>query len=310
VSVVDHKETIVVGAGVGGCTAGLYAKRYGQDVLILDKAAPGGLAATAAHIANYPGFPEGISGLELAERVHQQARNHGTAIELVEVTGLEPHNDEWLLHTTGGDYVAIAIIIAAGARPRTLQVPGETELRGMGVSYCATCDGFFFRDETVAVIGGGDVALEEAVYLSELAAKVYVVHRRDELRAQSHLQQQAFALDNIEFIWDSVVTEIIGDQQVEGLLIQNKKTADQRRLDLDGVFITIGYVAATQWLGNIVELNDGFIVTDQYMRTNRPGIFAVGDIRSGSLRQIATAVGDGAIAAHSAYEYVNQRQEQ
>lgn len=309
-SVVDHKETIVVGAGVGGCTAALYAKRYNLDVLMVDKSAPGGLTATAARIENYPGFPEGISGLELAKRVYQQVENHDVAIELTEATGLEANNDKWLLHTTKGDYTTITVIVAAGAHPQSLQVSGETRLRGAGVSYCATCDGFFFRDETVAVIGGGDVALEEALYLAELAAKVYVIHRRDELRGQPYLQHRAFEQDNIEFIWDTVVTEIIGDQQVEGLLIQNKKTADQRRLDLDGVFIAIGYVAATEWLGNIVELNDGFIVTDQYMRTNQPGIFAVGDIRSGSLRQIATAVGDGAIAAHSAYEYVNQRQEQ
>lgn len=294
---------------MAGCTAGMYAKRYNLDVLILDKAAPGGLTATATRIENYPGFPDGISGPELAKRVHQQAQNHGVPIKLAEAIGLEGYNDEWLLHTTKGDYVATTIIIAAGASPRRLQVPGETELRGAGVSYCATCDGFFFREQTVAVIGGGDTALEEALYLAELAAKVYVIHRRDELRAQPYLQQQAFGQDNIEFMWDTVVSEIIGDQQVEGLLIQNKKTGEQQRLDLDGVFIAVGYVTVTEWLGNLLELHDGFIVTDEYMRTSQPGIFAAGDIRNGPLRQITTAVSDASIAAYSAHQYVRQPQQ-
>ena len=307
-SVIGHRDTIVVGGGVAGCTAGLYAKRYNLDVVVWDKVGPGGLTATATHIENYPGFPEGITGPELAQRVYQQAQNHGVPIELIEATGVEADDDEWLLHTTKGDYLATAIIITAGAHPRSLDVPGEAQLRGAGVSYCATCDGFFFREQTVAVIGGGDTALEEALYLSKLAAKVYLIHRRDELRGQPYLQRRVFDQENIELIWDTVVTEVIGDQQVEALGLQNKKTGEQRRLDLDGVFVSIGYKASTAWLGDLLELDDGFIVADQYMRTSQPGIFAAGDIRNTPLRQIATAVGDASIAAYAAYQYVSQRE--
>jgi len=277
-------------------------------VVVWDKVGPGGLTATATHIENYPGFPEGITGPELAQRVYQQAQNHGVPIELIEATGVEADDDEWLLHTTKGDYLATAIIITAGAHPRSLDVPGEAQLRGAGVSYCATCDGFFFREQTVAVIGGGDTALEEALYLSKLAAKVYLIHRRDELRGQPYLQRRVFDQENIELIWDTVVTEVIGDQQVEALGLQNKKTGEQRRLDLDGVFVSIGYKASTAWLGDLLELDDGFIVADQYMRTSQPGIFAAGDIRNTPLRQIATAVGDASIAAYAAYQYVSQRE--
>ncbi len=300
----NGKDTIVVGGGVAGCTAALYAKRYNLDVLLLEKTAPGGQVATAARIENYPGFPDGISGPELAERIRQQAENYGVPPQLAEVTGLEAHGDDWLLHTSQGDYVAATIIIAAGAHPRSLEVPGEEELRGAGVSYCATCDGFFFKDETVAVVGGGDAAIEEALYLSQLAARIYVIHRRDELRAQPYLQQQAFDQPNIQFIWDSVVTRIIGDEQVQALELHNKVSGEDSRLEVQGVFIAIGYVPATKWLGELLELRNGFIVTDQLMRTSQPGIFAAGDVRDTPLRQITTAVGDATIAARSAHRHI------
>ncbi len=304
----ERRDSIVVGGGVAGCTAALYAKRYNLDVLLLEKTAPGGQTATASGIENYPGFPDGISGPELAERIHQQAENHGVPLQLAEVTGLEAHGDDWLLHTTQGDYVAATIIIAAGAHPRSLEVPGEEELRGAGVSYCATCDGFFFKGETVAVVGGGDAAIEEALYLSQLAAQVYLIHRRDELRAQPYLQQQAFAQPNIQLIWDSVVTRIIGDGQVQALELHNKLSGEDSRLELQGVFVAIGYVPATGWLGELLELRDGFVVTDQLMWTNQAGIFAAGDVRDTPVRQITTAVGDATIAAYSAYRYIIQRQ--
>ena len=306
-TVTSHREVIVVGGGIAGYTAGLYAKRYNLDVLVLEKAAPGGQTLTAARIENYPGFPDGITGPELVQRVQQQAENHGVPTELAEVTGLAPASDEWLLHASRGEYLTTALIITAGAHPRSLQVPGEKELRGAGVSYCATCDGFFFRGQTVAVVGGGDTALEEALYLSGLAAQVYVIHRRDELRAQPYLQEKAVNQDNIEFIWDTVVTAIVGGEQVAGLQLQNKQTGHEQDLAVDGVFIAVGYLAATGWLGATVELHDGFIVTDQHMRASQPGIFAAGDIRDTPLRQIATAVGDASIAAYSTYQYIAQR---
>ncbi len=306
-SVGNKHEVVVVGGGVAGCTAALYSRRYALDVVLLEKAAPGGLTATASHIENYPGFPEGISGVELAERVRQQAANAGVKCVIAEVRKLQRDNDTWLLETSEGDVAAPAVIIATGASPRKLNVPGESELRSGGVSYCATCDGFFYRDRVVAVVGGGNTAVDEAIYLSDIAAKVYLIHRRDELRAEAYLQQRAFARDNIEFVWNSIVTEILGSDLVEGVRVYNKKTDAQTDLAVDGVFIAIGHVPNTEWLGDLLELKDGFIITDKYMATSQPGIFAAGDVRDTPLRQITTAVGDAAIAAYSAYQYVVSR---
>ncbi len=306
-SVGNKHEVVVVGGGVAGCTAALYSRRYALDVVLLEKAAPGGLTATASHIENYPGFPEGISGVELAERVRQQAANAGVKCIIAEVRKLQRDNDAWLLETSEGDVTTPAVIIATGASPRKLNVPGESELRSGGVSYCATCDGFFYRDRVVAVVGGGNTAVDEAIYLSDIATKVYLIHRRDELRAEAYLQQRAFARDNIEFVWNSIVTEILGSDLVEGVRVYNKKTDAQTDLAVDGVFIAIGHVPNTGWLGDLLELKDGFIITDKYMATSQPGIFAAGDVRDTPLRQITTAVGDAAIAAYSAYQYVVSR---
>jgi len=306
---VPEHEVVVVGGGVAGCTAALYARRYNLDVILLEKGAPGGLTATASHIENYPGFPDGISGLELAERVRQQAANAEVPFVMAEAQGLRRDGDDWLLTTPEGDIATMTVIITAGAFPRSLKVPGEAELRAGGVSYCATCDGFFYRDQTVAVVGGGNTAIDEAVYLSDIAAKVYVIHRRDELRAEPYLQQRAFARDNIEFVWDSVVTEIVGTDLVEGIRIYNKKSDAETEIAVDGVFIAIGHDPHTEWLGDLLELREGFIITDRYMATSEPGVFAAGDVRDTPLRQIATAVGDAAIAAQSAYQYVIEHRE-
>ncbi len=304
-SSVVERELVVIGAGVAGCTAALYAKRYGLDVVVLDKGAPGGQLMTVGRVENYPGFPDGITGIELAQRVHQQVQNHDVEMVTQQATSIEPHADgRWLVRTADGDYLAVAVIIATGVFPRSLQVPGEKELRGAGVSYCATCDGFFYRDQVVAVVGGGNTAVEEAMYLAELCKKVYLIHRRDRLRADPHIGQQAIDREKIEILWRSVVEEIVGETEVEGLRLRNTHTGGERLLAVDGVFVSIGIIAQTDWLGGVVELEEGFIATDANMQTGRPGIFAAGDIRNTPLRQVSTAIGDAALAAYSAYQYV------
>jgi len=265
------------------------------------------MTATAAKVENYPGFPEGIGGVDLAERVHKQAENAGVRCLMSAAKGIEADGDKWLLHTSTGDIRSLAVIVCAGAFPRSMMVPGEKELRHAGVSYCATCDGFFYKGRVLAVVGGGNTAVDEAVYLSEIAAKVYLVHRRDELRAESYLQERAFARPNIEMVWNSVPTAVLGEAEVVGLRVRDVKTDEERDLQLDGVFVAIGHIAQTDWLGDVVKLKDRFIETDREMATSAPGIFAAGDIRDTPLRQITTAVGDASIAAYSAYHYVAAR---
>ncbi len=298
------KELIVVGGGVAGCTAAMYAKRYNLDVILLEKAAPGGQTASASEIENYPGFPDGISGFELAERVHQQAEKTGVEFVQGNADRLERDDSHWVVKTSVGDIRTVAVIAATGASPRRLKVPGEMDLYGKGVSYCATCDGMFYRGKTVAVIGGGNTAVDEAVYLSDICEKVYLVHRRDRLRAEDTLQQRAFKRPNIDFIWDSVVSEVVGPDFVTGLRIKNVKTEELRNLAVDGVFVAIGHDPQTGWLEGVVELNQGYVIADLTMATSAPGIFVAGDTRDTPLRQITTAVGDAAIAAFSAYQYV------
>ncbi|MBC7287515.1 MAG: thioredoxin-disulfide reductase [Armatimonadetes bacterium] len=299
-------ELTVVGAGVAGCTAAMYGRRYGLSVVVLERAIPGGQAALSPLIENYPGFPGGISGLELTQRIHQQAQDFGAQFITAEAMGISrAANGRWMLHTDHGDMCGIAIIVATGAAPRKLRVPGEEELIGRGVSYCATCDGFFFRGRAVAVIGGGNTAIEDAIYLADICEKVYVVHRRDELRAEKYLQRRLFEKQNVEIVWDSVVVEIVGREQVEQILVRNVKTNDHREIRVAGVFVAIGYEAKTDWLGEYVDRQDGFIVTNERMETRSPGIFAAGDVRVTPIRQITTAVGDATIAAYYAYHYVD-----
>jgi thioredoxin reductase (NADPH) len=307
VAEVKEHELIVVGGGAAGLTAGIYAIRYGLDLTLLTVGAPGGQTATATTIENFPGFPDGITGAELIMRLTQQAENFGVTFENGEVKSLESTGERWRLVCGNSEYLTTAVILAVGAHPRRLKIPGERDLFGHGVSYCATCDGFFYRGQTVAVIGGGNSAVEEAMYLSDIAEKVYVVHRRDELRAERLLAERAFKVDNIEFVWDTVATQVLGDDAVTGLALQNKKTQEASDLEVDGVFVAIGYEPNTDFVDGLVELKHGFIVTDERMRTSQPGIFAAGDVRDTPLRQVATAVGDAAIAADSAYRYVSER---
>lgn len=305
---VKEHELVIVGGGAAGLTAGIYAVRYGLELVLLTVGAPGGQTATATTIENFPGFPDGITGAELIMRLTQQAENFGVTFQNAEVKEIQPDGDRWRLVCGNCEMLANAIILAVGASPRRLKIPGERDLFGRGVSYCATCDGFFYRGKTVAVIGGGNSAVEEALYLSDIAKKVYVVHRRDELRAERILAERAFRVENLEFIWDTIPTEVLGDDSgVAGVALHNNKTEEDSELPIDGLFVAIGYEPNTEFLGDLIELDHGFIVTDNRMRTSQPGIFAAGDVRNTPLRQVTTAVGDAAIAADSAYRYVSER---
>jgi thioredoxin reductase (NADPH) len=300
-------DLVVIGGGVGGCTAAIYGMRYGMKAAIVEMLAPGGQAATATTIENYPGFPGGITGPELARRVHEQALAFGIEIVSAEATEIVAGTDgKWVVKTSNGELETISVIIATGAYPRSLDVPGEKELRGHGVSYCATCDGFFYRAQTVAVAGGGNAAAEEALYLADIAEKVYVIHRRDELRAEQYLQKRLFDAENIEILWNSVIVAVEGEREVERLQLRNTQTDELRYVEVQGVFVAVGHIAKTEWLADLLEIEGGFVVTDELMRTNQPGILACGDIRDTPLRQIATAVGDAAIAAFAAHKYVGE----
>ncbi|MBM3500110.1 MAG: thioredoxin-disulfide reductase [Armatimonadetes bacterium] len=300
-------DVIIVGAGAAGLTAALYVERYGLNAIVLEKLAPGGQLTSANLIENYPGFPEGISGFELIERFRKHAEAFGARIEADTVKNVERREGRWALIGGKCNYLADAVIIATGARHRHLGIPGERELAGHGVSVCATCDGFYYRGKDVAVRRGGNVALDDAVYLSDLARQVTVVHRRDALRAEQVLQDRAFARPNIEFAWDSVPVRISGGKDVESITVRNVKTGNERDIPVDGVFVAIGFEPEVALVEDVVETEDGHIITDDHMRTSAEGIFAAGDIRRAALKQIATAVGDGAIAANSAYKYIQER---
>ena len=297
-------EVIIIGAGPAGLTAGLYTSRAGLKSLLVERGVFGGQIVNASLVENYPGFPEGISGFELGSLMHQQAIKYGLEIVTAEVTGLT-QGQPYAISTTEGSFEAAAIIIAAGSEYRKLGVIGEKRLSGHGISYCATCDGFLFRDREVAVVGGGDTAITDALELSQHVTKVHVIHRRDQLRAGQVLQQRAFAHPKLELIWDTVVEEALGDKVLEELKLRNVKTGQQSNLKVGGVFVAIGLMPNSQQFSNILQLDDiGYIVTDAMMATSAPGIFAAGDIRRNSARQVASAVGDGATAAMSAFRYL------
>jgi len=300
----EQYDVVIIGGGPGGLAAGLYTSRAGLKSLLLERGAVGGQMVNATLIENYPGFPEGISGAELGSFMQQQAVKYGLEVLTAEFTGLGRGNSHTVA-TSEGSFEAAAVIIAAGSEYRKLGVPGEKRLSGRGVSYCATCDGFFFRDRVVAVVGGGDTAITDAIELGQHASRVYVIHRRDQLRAGKVLQQRAFAHPNLEFVWDTVVEEVLGEKMLSGLKLRNVKTGQQSILKVDGVFVAIGLLPNSQSVNGILELDPaGCIVTDEKMATSVPGIFAVGDIRRNSPRQIAAAVGDGVTAAMSAFKYL------
>ena len=297
-------EAVIIGGGPAGLTAGLYTSRAGLKSLLIERGVFGGQIVNAPLVENYPGFPEGISGADLGSLMHQQATKYGLETVTAEVTGVKS-GKPYQVFTTEGSFEAGAIIVAAGSEYRKLGVPGEEKLLGHGVSYCATCDGFFFRQREVAVVGGGDAAITDALELVQHASKVYVIHRRDQLRAGQVLQQRALAEPKIEFIWDTVVEEIMGESLLKALKLRNVKTKKASTLEVAGVFVAVGLKPNSQGFADIVELSEtGHIVTDELMATSIPGIFAVGDIRRKSARQVASAVGDGATAALSAFNYL------
>lgn len=301
----DDPEILIVGAGPGGMTAGLYAARAGHKVLILEKGIAGGQVANTPEVENYPGFAEPVVAIELAQAMEQQTRNAGCEFEMTEATGLKVTDSGIQVQAGTKTFHPGALIIATGVIPKQLGVPGEKELRGRGVSYCAVCDGPLFKGKEVVVIGGGDSALDEAVYLAGVVARVHLVHRRDEFRGAQVAQDRVRRNDKIELHLSHIITEILGKQKVEGVTLRNKKNGSERRLDVSGVFLYVGSHPNTEWCSGVVELDEnGFVKTDHLLRTNLPGVFAVGDIRATPLRQIATAVGDGALAATMAREHL------
>ncbi len=300
-------DLVIIGGGPAGLTAGLYAARARLNVVLIEKAACGGQVVISDWIENYPGFPQGISGFDLVQKITEQTKRFDLTIETNEVISLDLSDQVKEIKLNDRVITTHTIIIATGALPQKLGVPGEDTFYGKGVSFCATCDGPFFRDSVVAAVGGGNTAVQESLFLTKFAKKVYLIHRRDELRATKILQERAFANKKIESVWDSVVTAINGGlTNVEGITIKNVKTGDTKELSVDGCFIWVGIHPNTGFLGDSINLNEaGFVITDLKMETSVPGVFAAGDVRNTPLRQIATAVGDAAIAAFSAEQYID-----
>ncbi|MDW8433342.1 MAG: thioredoxin-disulfide reductase [Aquificaceae bacterium] len=299
-------DTIIVGGGPAGLTAGLYCARAKMKTLLLEKGTLGGQIAITDLVENYPGFPEGISGKELTLKFKEQAEKFGLHVVRKEVSKLEKLEKELFLHLRTGEVLrSKTVILAVGSNPRKLGVPGEEEFLNRGVSYCATCDGALFDGVPVAVVGGGDSATQESLFLTRFASKVYLVHRRGQLRAQKHLQEKVLSHDKITFIPNKVVEEIKGGDFVERLVLRDTKDNSLSELPVEGVFIFIGLEPNTGFLKDILELDDnGYIVTDERMRTSLEGVFAAGDCRSGATGQVAVAVGEGCIAAIEAERYI------
>lgn len=304
-------DVIIIGAGPAGLAAGLYASRARLNTLIIEKEGDGGQIATTDEVANYPGSIENASGPSLVARMVDQVNEFGAKKISDEIKSVDFSGKIKVLKGAKEEYQAKSVIIATGAVPRPIGCPGEKELVGRGVSYCATCDAAFFEELEVFVMGGGDTAVEEAMYLAKFARKVTIIHRRDELRAAKSIQEKAFKHDKLEFIWDSVITEIKGDGILESMVIKNLKTGEEKEIFADeddgtfGVFPFIGYLPATKLFDGIIDIEDGYIRTDEDMKTNIDGVFAAGDVRVKSLRQVVTATADGAIAAVQAEKYID-----
>lgn len=300
-------DVAILGGGPAGLSAAIYAARARLSTVLVEKTAPGGQVMMCETIENYPGYIGGSSGWELCSAMQQQAEKFGTEVKLTEVSRLDLAGPEKVLHAADGEEIrARTVILSPGAHPRKLGVPGETEFIGRGVSYCAVCDAAFFKGKKLIVVGGGDTAVEDSVFLTRYASSVTIVHRRDKFRAQRIIQERALANPTIRVNWDSVVRSIGGDDGGVGHVdLENVRTGEQRRLTADGVFILIGLDPNTKMLRGLVELDDmGYILTDENMQTNIPGVFAAGDVRKKLLRQIVTACADGAIAATAAEKYI------
>ncbi len=298
-------DLLIIGGGPGGLTAAIYALRGKLKMLLVEKAGMGGQIALSDIIENYPGVDE-VSGAELMTKFEEQARRFGLETGTAEVTGIEDAGDYRRVVTTDGEYKAKTVIIASGAKWRKLGVPGETEFTGRGVSYCATCDGFFFRGKEIVVVGGGDTAVKESLFLTKMVDKIHLIHRRDRLRAEKIQQDEVLSHPKIEIHWDSVAESINGESTVTGVSIKNIKTGEKKELPVSGAFIFVGVLPNSKFFSGDTD-KQGFIITDQMMATSIPGVYAIGDVRDTPLRQVATAVGDGAIAAYSAQDFIDKQ---
>jgi thioredoxin reductase (NADPH) len=300
-----HHDLIIVGGGPAGLAAGIYAARARLRTLLIERMMPGGQAATTDRLENYPGFPDGISGADLGMALEKQATKFGLEIVYDSVNSIESDGDWKAVKADTQDYFARALIIASGAQPSQLNVPGESRFRGRGVSYCATCDGALFANKRVTVVGGGDSAVDEALFLTRFASKVTLIHRRDQLRASKILQERAFASPKMDFRWNSLVVALEGKENLEQMLLKDVNTNDVSTLEADGVFVYIGLKPNTEILQGLVNMDKfGYVIADETTLTNVPGIFAAGDVRTKKLRQVVTAVADGAIAANMVDHYL------
>lgn len=300
-------DILIVGGGPAGYTSALYAARAGLDAVVLEKLAPGGQMALSHQIDNYPGFVDGIDGFSLAQQMQQGAERFGAQTVMTEVHSLDLTGDIKTAHTSDGDYLGRAVILATGANPRPLGVPQERELVGRGVSYCAACDGMFFRNRTVVVVGGGNSAAADAKLLSRVAKQVIIIHRRDTMRADQIDQQALQEADNVQFLWNSVVTELLHDDRITGVRVRNVESGQETVVPCDGVFVSIGRKPATELLGGQITLDqNGYIDAGESLETNVPGVYAVGDVRRKDLRQVVTAVSDGAAAVHQIEAYLTK----
>jgi len=304
-------DVIIVGGGPAGLTAAIYAARGGLKTAVIEAMMPGGQAAATERIENYPGFPEGITGFELTASFYKQAMNQGAEFLFQQVVSMELTGPVKQVLTDQQTLEARAVIIAAGSKPRSLGAKGEDVFHGRGVSYCATCDGAFYKEKKVAVVGGGNAALEEGVYLTKFASQVYIIHRRNEFRAAHIAVEKAQEHPKVKFILDTVVEEIVGNDKVEKVVLKNVKTGEKDELSVDGVFVYVGTEPNIKFVADYFETDErGYIVTDEFLRTNIPGVYAAGDIRNTPLRQVATAVGDGALAAVQVEKYLSEIEKQ
>ena len=300
-------DVVVIGGGPGGYCAALYAARASLSTMVIEKFAPGGQMATTEIVENYPGFVDGINGFELGMQMKKGAERFGVKTKLAEVKSVELDKNPKLIHTSKETFEAKTVILALGAFPRELGLPNERNLRGRGVSYCATCDGMFYKDKTVVIVGGGNTAVADALFLAKICKKVYLVHRRDELRASKTYMDSLEKSENIEFIWSSEVAEILEDNMmVSGVKVKSRKDDSMRVVACDGIFVAIGNIPNTDLIKGQIALDEaGYVLADETTKTNIPGVFAVGDMRQKPLRQIVTAVADGAVASKYAEEYID-----
>lgn len=301
-------DMIIIGGGPGGYTAALYAARAGLDVVVLEKFSPGGQMAQTHQIDNYPGFPEGIDGFTLAMQMQQQAERFGAKTEYAQVEKLDLRADPKRVETGDGVYLGKTVVISTGAGPKELGVLGEKELLGRGVAYCAACDGMFYRDKTVVVVGGGNSAAADALLLSRIAKKVILVHRRDTLRATRIYHEPLQNAENLELRWNSAVTELAGEDKLSGVKLRNLVTGEETVVKADGIFISVGRKPATEFLAGQLKLDqNGYIISDESTATDIPGVYAVGDVRTKQVRQVVTAVADGAAAVHGAEAFLAEK---